>query len=325
MKLAMCLEPEFGPKWVYAKQMGIDYAVILGPADNRLPLWDFKTLVQLKSRFEDAGLVPLVIEGLVPMDNIRLATPERDRELEQLAMVIRNMGALGIPVFCYSWMAIVSWLRSSTTTRARGGALTMSYDHSIMRRAPAPKPLRITETELWDTFRYFLERIVPVAEKANVRLALHPDDPPLSPVMGVARIFGNLEAFDRALAMIDSEANGITFCQANFGLIGGPGKIPDMIRHFGKRIHFVHFRDVRGTAESFVETFHDEGHTDMFAAMLAYREIGFDGAIRPDHAPSMEGEPNINPGYEALGRLFAVGYMKGLLEGVEAVRKRASA
>ena len=201
----------------------------------------------------------------------------------------------------------------------------MSYDHSIMRRAPAPKPLRITETELWDTFRYFLERIVPVAEKAHVKLALHPDDPPLSPVLEVARIFGKLEAFDRALGIIDNETNGITFCQANFGLIGGPAKVPDMIRHFGKRIHFVHFRDVRGTADSFVETFHDEGHTDMLAAMLAYREIGFDGPIRPDHAPSMEGETNTNPGYEAFGRLFAVGYMKGLLEGADAVRKQRSA
>ena len=98
-----------------------------------------------------------------------------------------------------------------------------------------------------------------------------------------------------------------------------------MIRHFGKHIHFVHFRDVRGTADSFVETFHDEGHTDMLAAMLAYREIGFDGPIRPDHAPAMDGETNTNPGYEALGRLFAVGYMKGLLEGTDAVRKQRSA
>ena len=325
MKLAMCLEPEFGPKWVYAKQMGMGYAVIVGHADPRLPLWDFQTLARLKSRFEDAGLVPLVIEGLVPMDNIRLGTSERDRELEELAMVIRNMGALGIPVFCYSWMAIVSWLRSSTTTRARGGALTMSYDHSIMQHAPESGNLRVTEAKLWETFRYFLERIVPVAEKAHVKLALHPDDPPLSPVLGVSRIFGKLEAFDRALGIFDNEANGITFCQANFGLIGGPDKVPDMIRHFGKHIHFVHFRDVRGTADSFVETFHDEGHTDMLAAMLAYREIGFDGPIRPDHAPSMEGETNTNPGYEAFGRLFAVGYMKGLLEGADAVRKQRSA
>jgi mannonate dehydratase len=256
------------------------------------------------------------------MDNMRLATPQRDAEIEALCQIIRNMGALEIPVLCYSWMAHFTWVRTSTTTRARGGALTTSYEHALLQRAPEANRLRVTEDALWASFRHFLETVVPVAEKAGVRLALHPDDPPLSPVMGVARIFGRAENFQRAMDMIESEANAITFCQANFSLMEGPGRVPDLIRHFGDRIAFAHFRDVRGTAESFVETFHDEGHTDMFAAMRAYRDIGFDGPIRPDHAPAMEGDPNVRPGYEALGRLFAIGYMKGLLEGVDAMRRQ---
>ena len=325
MKLAMCLEAEPSAKWAHAKQMGLDHAVVLGPPGSEWPIWDYHTLARLKTRFADAGLELLVIEGLLTWDAIRLATPERDAEIERLIQVIRNMGALEIPVLCYSWMANFTWVRTSTTTRARGGALTTSYDHRLTKKAPGADRLKVTEAQLWDSYRYFLEKVMPVAEKAKVRLALHPDDPPLSPVMGVSRIFGTVEAFDRGLKMVESEANALTFCQATFGLIAGPEKVPGLIHHFGKNIAFVHARDLRGTAESFVETFHDEGQTDMFEVFKAYRDIGFGGPLRPDHAPAMEGDPNTRPGYEALGRLFAFGYFKGLLEGVDAMRRQQQA
>jgi mannonate dehydratase len=322
MKFAMCLETEVGPKWVHARQLGIDHAVVLGPTDGALKLHEYGNLLALKKKFEDAGLNLSVIEGLVPMDAMKAGTEDRDAQIDRFCEVIRNMGALEIPVLCYSWMVFVTWARTSVTTRGRGGALVSSYEHHLTERAPGANALRITQEKLWETYEYWLRRVVPVAEKAGVRLALHPDDPPLSPVMGVSRIFGKPASFDRAMAMIDSEANAICFCQANFGLMEGkPETVPDMIRHFGKRISFAHFRDVRGTAENFVETFHDEGHTDMFACMKAYRDIGFDGPIRPDHAPAMEGDPNTHPGYEALGRLYAFGYMRGLLEGVDAMRR----
>ncbi len=321
MKFAMCLELDHGPKWIHARQLGVDHAVVLGDTQGGHELWRYENLLRLKTRFEDAGLNLAAIEGLIPMDHIKLGTPEREAELEAFCQTIRNMGALEIPVLCYSWMAHFTWVRTSTTTRARGGALTSSYDHALTQRAPEANHLRLTEDKLWETYAYFLDRVVPVAEKAGVRLSLHPDDPPLSPVLGVGRIFGRPEAFDRAMAMKPSEANAITFCQANFSLMDGPARVPELIRHYGKQIAFVHFRDVRGTAESFVETFHDEGHTDMFAAMRAYRDIGFNGPIRPDHAPSMEGDPNTRPGYEALGRIHAFGYMQGLLEGVDAMRR----
>jgi mannonate dehydratase len=325
MKFAMCLETSIGPKWIHARQMGVDHAVVLGPTDGGHRLHDYGNLLMLKKRFEDAGLNLSAIEGLVPMDAIKAGTARRDAQIEEFCQVIRNMGALEIPVLCYSWMVFFTWARTSFTTRGRGGALVSSYEHHLTERAPEVRDrgnaLRITEHELWETYEYFLRRVVPVAEKAGVRLTLHPDDPPLSPVMGVGRIFGTTANYDRAMAMVESEANAICFCQANFGLMDGPAQVPDLIRHYGKRIGFVHFRDVRGTAANFVETFHDEGQTDMFACMQAYRDVGFDGPIRPDHAPAMEGDPNIHPGYEALGRLFAIGYMRGLLEGVDKTRQ----
>jgi mannonate dehydratase len=134
-------------------------------------------------------------------------------------------------------------------------------------------------------------------------------------VRGTPRIVTSVEAYDRVLDVYDSEYNGITFCQGNFAAMGAD--IPAAIRHFGDRINFVHFRDVDGDADRFVETWHDDGPTDMLAAMRAYEEVGFDGPMRPDHVPTMGGEDNSNPGYHTLGRLFAVGYMTGLLEAVE--------
>jgi len=257
------------------------------------------------------------------MDAIKAGDPGRDEQIEHFCQTIRNMGALKIPVLCYSWMVFVTSARTSTTTRGRGGALVTSYEHHLTSRAPDADKLRITAQALWETYECFLRKVVPVAEQAGVRLALQPDDLPLSPVMGVSRIFGSPENFDRAMAMIDSEANAICFCQTNFGLMDTPVRVPDMIPHYNDRIAFVHFRDVRGDAANFVETFHDEGHTDMFACMRAYRDIGFDGPIRPDHAPAMDGDPNLHPGYEALGRPFAIGYMRGLLEGVDKTRGNA--
>jgi mannonate dehydratase len=145
---------------------------------------------------------------------------------------------------------------------------------------------------------------------------MHPDDPPLSPLRGVGRIMRSIEGFQRLLDLVPSEANGLTLCQGNFALM--TGDLPSAIRQLGAdgRIHFVHFRDVRGTAECFEETFHDEGPTDMLACLRAYQAIGFDGPLRPDHVPTMEGEVNDNPCYASMGRVFAVGYIKGLMEAV---------
>ena len=185
-----------------------------------------------------------------------------------------------------------------------------------MKDAPLTEGGEISEEKLWENLEYFLKKIIPVAEKAGVKLAMHPDDPPLSPIRGMGRIMRSVENYQRLIDMYPSEVNGITLCQGNFTLM--TDDLPSVIRHFGKqgKIFFVHFRDVRGTPESFVETFHDEGKTDMAACMRAYRDIGFDGVLRPDHVPTMEGDSNDNPAYSSIGRLFAIGYIKGLRQAV---------
>ncbi|MGN6755290.1 MAG: mannonate dehydratase [Thermomicrobiales bacterium] len=320
IQLAEVFPPYPSPVWTIAKQVGIKYAVTGVPdSPDGPPPWDYMHLLRLKQRFTDAGLDLKVIESAPAsiMEPVKLGLPNREERIERFCELITNMGKVGIPVMCYNWMAGFGWMRTSMTIPARGGALVTGYDHSLMQDAPPTEYGTITEEALWDNMTDFLRRVVPVAEQAKVKLAVHPDDPPISPIRGIGRILTNPDAFQRVIDTVPSPYNGITFCQGNFSAM--QADVPAEIRRFGKQgqIHFVHFRDVRGGPAKFEETFHDEGQTDMFATMRAYQEIGFAGPMRPDHVPTMAGEDNSHPGYEVLGRLFAIGYIKGLIEGVE--------
>jgi mannonate dehydratase len=222
-------------------------------------------------------------------------------------------------------MPVFNWMRTSTTDPSRGGALATGYDHALMQNAPLTEYGEVGEDQLWDALEYFLKAVVPVAEAAGVKLAMHPDDPPLSPIRGLGRIMRSIDNYQRLLDLYPSPVNGIALCQGNFTLM--TDDLPAAIRHFGRqdKVFFVHFRDVRGTPEKFVETFHDEGKTDMRACMEAYRDIGFEGVCRPDHVPTMEGDSNEHAGYSSIGRLFAIGYLKGLREAVYGERAPAGA
>lgn len=316
IQLAEVLPSHPTPLWRLCKQIGVDAVVSgLGIPENGEAPWDLAPLRRLKDRFDAAGFAWLVIESSPPMQKIRLGLPGRDEEIDWFCAMLRHMGALGVPVVCYNFMAVIGWMRTSFELPGRGGALVSGFDLADAGDGPTEYG-QVGEEQLWDNLRYFLQRVVPVAEKAGVKLAMHPDDPPLSPLRGIGRIMRSVEGFQRLIEMVPSEANGITLCQGNFALM--TDDLPGTIRHFGEQgvIHFVHFRDVRGTAERFVETFHDEGPTDLLACLRAYKDVGFDGPMRPDHVPTLEGDSNDNPCYSSLGRLFAVGYIKGLMEAV---------
>jgi len=138
------------------------------------------------------------------------------------------MGALGIPCWCYEWMPVFNWTRTSTTVPARGGALATGFDYELMRNAPLTEYGRVSEETLWTSLKYFLDAVVPVAEKANVKLAMHPDDPPLSPLRGIGRIMRSIENYQRLLDLYPSPVNGITLCQGNFALM--TADVPAAIR-----------------------------------------------------------------------------------------------
>ncbi|ELZ96388.1 mannonate dehydratase [Haloferax sulfurifontis] len=317
MEPSLILPPERDERWDLAKQVGVETAVVhtLEIGDGSRP-WKYDELLALTREFRDYGLDVGVIEGCVPIsDDTRLGRDGRDEEIERFKQYLRHLGSLDVPVVAYDWMAGKRWARTSTALPARGGSLTTAYSNEFMEDAPEQELAPVHADELWDALEHFLNEVVPVAEEAGVKLALHPDDPPIENLRGVDRIVTSPEHYERVMEMYDSEHNGITFCQGNFAAMGAD--IPETIRRFGDRINFVHFRDVEGTNERFVETWHDEGPTDMRACIQAYRDIGFDGPVRPDHVPTMAGEENSNPGYMTLGRLYATGYLKGLLEAVE--------
>ena len=316
LEIAEFISPTPTPVWKLAKQAGVDLAVGGLPFDSvrsgEAP-WDEAPLRRMKQRYEDGGFKLVVIEARPPLNKAKRGLPGRDEEIATVCTLLENMGRLGIPVWCYEWMTDFNWVRTNMSTPSRGGSVVTSFDQNDVPENLTDGP-PISEEELWVNLDYFLKKVLPVAEKAGVKLSMHPDDPPLSPIRGVGRIMRSIENYQRLIGMVPSPMNTITLCQGNFTLM--TDDLPATIRRFGKKISFVHFRDVKGVPSKFEETWHDAGKTDMLGCMRAYRDIGIDGVLRPDHVPTVEGDSNEHAGYSSFGRLYAIGYIRGLHQAV---------
>ena len=297
--------------WDIARQCGVAHAFIRLPEDGLFDYTDKSHWQSLYRKFTDFGVTPVVIEPMPNElhDHIKAGDDKRDECIEKAIRMFPIMQELGINTVCFNWMAHIGWLRTSSTFPERGGACVTEFNMADFE----PTNQSITEEKLWQNYEYFLKAVLPDAEKYGIRLALHPDDPPVPRLGDVARIMISRENIRRAInGIVKSDSLGITMCQANYFIMGED--LLSVIEEFADKIFLVHFRNTTGTPNRFRETFHDNGDIDMAKVMKAYIRHGVNVPVRVDHVPTLAGEISENVGYDALGRLFAIGYLKGILD-----------
>ncbi len=316
-------------------------------------VWPLERIVALKNSVTKVGLNLEVIESVNIHDDIKLGAPSRDLYIENYRKTIRHLGKAGIKVICYNFMPVFDWVRSDLAKPLADLSTVLSYEEHLISEInpirmleemqngskgfslPGWEPERLSnlkalfekysdvnQTKLLANLKYFLESIIPVCEDYDVKMAIHPDDPPW-PVFGLPRIVTNRENLQQIVDLVDSSYNGITLCSGSLG-VNIENDIPEMIRHFGKlnRIHFGHVRNVKIISErNFHETSHlsNDGSLDMFEIMKAFYDIGFMGYLRPDHGRMIWGE-RARPGYGLYDRALGIAYLNGLWEAVIKMR-----
>lgn len=299
--------------WDIALQCGVRHGVIRLPEDSTFDICRKEHWETVYKRFTDFGIQPVVIEPMPNAlhDHIKAGDSLRDESIEKVIRMFPIMQELGINTICFNFMAHIGWLRTRSDYPERGGATVTAFDMAQF----TPVDARITTEELWYNYRYFLDAVMPEAEKYGIYLALHPDDPPVPHLGDVERIMISAANMQKAIFQIHPSENlGLTMCQANFHIMGED--LLEMIRLFREKIFFIHFRNTTGNPMSFRETFHDNGDIDMAGIMKAYVENGIDVPVRVDHVPTLPGEISRQAGYDSLGRYFAIGYLKGILDSV---------
>jgi len=308
-------------------------------------VWPKEELDALSETIDAAGLRFAVVESIPVHDDIKLGRPTRDGFIERYQQSVRNLGEAGIPVLCYNFMPVLDWTRTTLDMPLDDGSTTLAYDPAELARfdpsrGPAALPAwalpksedlpgllaafrSLDPEQLWENLAYFLEAVVPVAAESGVRMAIHPDDPPW-PVFGLPRIVTDGPALERLIGLVDSPANGITFCTGSLGA-RPDNDLPAMIRRLGPRIHFAHCRNVRITGEQkFYESAHPSrwGSVDLLEVVRALKEVGFTGPMRPDHGRRIWGETG-KPGYGLYDRALGAMYLQGLWEAVDVNGERS--
>jgi mannonate dehydratase len=317
LKIAFQASPEADEEELqFIKQIGVDYVVLW--TDARKASYDY--FASRRRLFEEHGLKVYGFGNwdVHNQDAIVLNLEDRNAKVEQYKQHLRDLGRAGIPYTTYAHMANGIWSTAREVTR--GGASARAFDMAIADKGmwhgreyhmPLSHGRRYSETEIWENFRTFIEEVAPVAEENNVKIGIHPDDPPEPELAGIPRcIFSSYDGYARALELADSPNVGICFCVGCW-LEGGPLMGKDVlasIREFGSqgKIFKVHFRNVDQPLPHFVETFVDNGYMDMYKVMKTLREVNFEGVIIADHIPTMVGGPRVSTAY-------TIGYMNAML------------
>jgi mannonate dehydratase len=319
----------------FAQQMSATHIVAHLPqnslASTKDGVWSYEDLCALQQFVASHGLTLEAIENFAPQhwDQILLDGPGRTAQMENLKKTIHNLGKAGIPIMGYYFSLAGVWGRVWRPF-ARGGAESVGY---LEAEAPEQTPIphgeiwgqqiqenpppgnigTVTREEMWERLAYFLQNLVPVAEEAGVRLAAHPDDPPLAVLRGTGRLITHPDYYQRLLDLVPSHHNALEFCQGTITEMPGVD-VYSAIRRYAStgRIGYVHFRNVRGKAPNYREVFLDEGDVDMIEALRIYRECGYDGVFIPDHTPHTACAAPWH-----AGMAFALGYMRSAMNMLE--------
>jgi mannonate dehydratase len=293
--------------------------------------WPQERIESLKAEINEAGLDLSAIESLPVHEDIKLGRPGSEVLIEVYAENLARLGRAGIRVVCYNFMPLFDWFRTDLAYPLLDGSTSLEFDQQRLTEIPDPFASDLpawsavsdsqaylaayrdcTEGDLWKNLGRFLRGVVPAAEAAGIRLGIHPDDPPWS-IYGLPRIIVDESALQRVLGLVDSEANGLTFCSGSLGA-RPENDLTRIVQRFSDRIHFVHLRNIRRTGENaFHETAHplDCGDLNLPAIVQALRHSGFRGPVRPDHGRMIWGETGI-PGYGLFDRALGAVYIAGL-------------
>jgi D-mannonate dehydratase len=304
--------------------------------------WPMGKILEVKELADKHGFNIDVVESVNVHEDIKLGLPTRDRYIENYKRTIEKLAKVGVKVICYNFMPVFDWLRTDLYKELEDGSTALFYEkakihdidpmelvNKIASNAnltmPGWEPERlknlsklfeayenVTEENLWSNLKYFLEQIIPVAEINDIKMAIHPDDPPWS-IFGLPRIVKNRENLARLLKLVDNPYNSLTLCS---GAIGSDpnNNVAEMVREFGNRIAFAHIRNVKIYENGdFIETSHRtcDGSLDICDIVKAYHEVGFTGYARPDHGRHIWNE-QCRPGYGLYDRALGIMYIWGI-------------
>jgi len=293
----------------FIKQLGIDETIVWATTYQDIKELSVANILSLRQRVEDAGLKIFAFETLPSKfyNKVMLGQEGRDRQIADYQQIIYNLGEAGIRRLGYNWMPTGVW-RTSYSNPLRGGAKGILFDQKSIRNEPLSFEREYDEEECWDYYQYWLERVLPVAEEANVILSIHPNDPPLADKLGgVPQLFRSRENFDKALNMLPSKHHKLTLCLGGWSAMGE--NIVEVVKYYGEqdKIDYVHFQSSNGVVK-------------------ALRSVNFDGVMIPGHVPQIEGDDEwrdqgtlkANPDYtHPMGghraRAYTIGFMKGLI------------
>ena len=341
-----------------AAQLGVkDIIIAGGPGAKNIPgtkqpltkpRADYQDYLAIRRRLEKFGLRLAGVEGgfahLPKYHDVVFGGPKRDELIRELIAEIQDMGRAGVPIYGYHWMPALVWRTGSATLR--GGAHATAFDYDVVKNVtdrvscqkmrtalhwglmtcealPGPGEPKPSEEQMWANLEYWIKKVTPAAEKAGIRLGIHPDDPPVPELAGVPRLLRNHAAYRRLVEIYPSPSNGIEFCQGTFSEM--KDNVYDAIQYFAsrKKILYVHFRNVSSSVPKFHEEFINTGYVDMVKAMRIYRDAGYNGVFIDDHCPFIEGDvpfPGNLGGYRS--RVFAAGYIQSVIETVLKERRK---